>query len=76
MHRRSLEIWTDLEARGVLSPVDTPRVSAAHRAVLRTEGAMRDSRMTSPFEPDAVERLGDQRSMGSPSGGLTIEPAT
>ncbi len=41
MHRRSLEIWTDLEARGVLSPVDTPRVSAAHRAVLRTEGAMR-----------------------------------
>ncbi len=41
MHRRSLEIWTDLEARGVLSPVDTPRVSAAHRAVLRTEGASR-----------------------------------
>jgi tetratricopeptide (TPR) repeat protein/tRNA A-37 threonylcarbamoyl transferase component Bud32 len=41
MHRRSLEIWTDLQARGVLSPVDTPRVSAAHRAVLRTEGTSR-----------------------------------
>ncbi len=41
MHRRSLEIWTDLQARGVLSPVDTPRVSAAHRAVLRTEGSSR-----------------------------------
>jgi eukaryotic-like serine/threonine-protein kinase len=37
MHRRSLEIWVDLQARGVVSPVDTPRVSAARRAVLRTQ---------------------------------------
>jgi tetratricopeptide (TPR) repeat protein len=36
MHRRSLEIWTDLQARGVVSPVDTPRVTAAQRAVVRT----------------------------------------
>ncbi len=38
MHRRSLDIWTDLQARGVVSPVDTPRVSAARRAVLRAQG--------------------------------------
>jgi eukaryotic-like serine/threonine-protein kinase len=37
MHRRSLEIWTDLQARGVVSPVDTSRVSAAQRAVKRTQ---------------------------------------
>jgi hypothetical protein len=37
MHRRSLEIWTDLQGRGVVSPVDTSRVSAAQRAVRRTQ---------------------------------------
>jgi eukaryotic-like serine/threonine-protein kinase len=36
-HRRSHEIWSDLKARGVVSPVDTGRVSAAARALARAE---------------------------------------
>ena len=36
-HRRSREIWSDLSARGLVSPVDTGRVSAASRAVERAE---------------------------------------
>jgi non-specific serine/threonine protein kinase/serine/threonine-protein kinase len=36
MHRRSLAIWTDLKARGLVSPVDTGLVSGAERAVART----------------------------------------
>jgi non-specific serine/threonine protein kinase/serine/threonine-protein kinase len=37
-HRRSHEIWSDLMARGLVSPVDTGRVSAAARALARAEG--------------------------------------
>jgi tetratricopeptide (TPR) repeat protein len=37
MHRRSLEIWTDLQARDAVSPVDTARVGAARLAVVRLE---------------------------------------
>lgn len=36
-HRRSYEIWADLKARGLVSPVDTGRVSAAERAVTRAQ---------------------------------------
>jgi hypothetical protein len=36
-HRRSHEIWSDLSARGLVSPVDTGRVSAAARALARAE---------------------------------------
>ncbi|HEX2218954.1 MAG TPA: hypothetical protein VHG35_09125 [Gemmatimonadales bacterium] len=36
-HRRSHEVWADLSARGLVSPVDTGRVSAAARAVTRAE---------------------------------------
>ena len=36
-HRRSHEIWSDLKARGLVSPVDTGRVSAAARALARAE---------------------------------------
>lgn len=36
-HRRSHEIWSDLSARGLVSPVDTGRVSAAARAAERAE---------------------------------------
>jgi len=38
LHRRSLDIWTDLEGRGVVSPVDTVRVGAARLAVARLQG--------------------------------------
>jgi eukaryotic-like serine/threonine-protein kinase len=37
MHRRSLEIWTDLAARNAVSPVDTARVGAAQLAVARLQ---------------------------------------
>jgi non-specific serine/threonine protein kinase/serine/threonine-protein kinase len=37
MHRRSLEIWTDLQTRGAVSPVDTGRVGGARLAVARLE---------------------------------------
>ena len=36
-HQRSHEIWSDLKARGLVSPVDTGRVSAAARALARAE---------------------------------------
>jgi tetratricopeptide (TPR) repeat protein len=36
MHTRSYRIWEDLARRGVISPVDTPRVSLAKAAVERT----------------------------------------
>jgi hypothetical protein len=36
-HRRSHEIWSDLMARELVSPVDTGLVSAAGRAVARAE---------------------------------------
>ncbi len=36
-HRKSHEIWSDLKARGLVSPVDTGRVSAAARALARGE---------------------------------------
>ena len=36
-HRRSLEIWSDLKARGLVSPVDTGLVTAAERAVAHAE---------------------------------------
>jgi tetratricopeptide (TPR) repeat protein/tRNA A-37 threonylcarbamoyl transferase component Bud32 len=36
-YRRSHEIWSDLSARGLVSPVDTGRVSAAARAAARAD---------------------------------------
>ena len=36
-HRKSLAIWSDLNARKLVSPVDTGRVSAAERAVAHAE---------------------------------------
>jgi non-specific serine/threonine protein kinase/serine/threonine-protein kinase len=36
-HRKSHEIWSDLSARGLVSPVDTGRVSASARALERAE---------------------------------------
>jgi len=36
-HRRSFEIWSDLKARGLVSPVDTGRISAAERALARAK---------------------------------------
>jgi tetratricopeptide (TPR) repeat protein len=36
-HRRSREIWSDLMARGLVSPVDTAQVSAAAEAIARAE---------------------------------------
>jgi hypothetical protein len=36
-HRRSHEIWSDLMARALVSPVDTGLVTAAERAVARAE---------------------------------------
>ncbi len=44
-HRRSHEIWADLKTRGLVSPVDTGRVSAARRALERAE------RLGAPAEP-------------------------
>ena len=34
-HRRSFESWSDLKGRGLVSPVDTGRISAAERARAR-----------------------------------------
>jgi eukaryotic-like serine/threonine-protein kinase len=39
-HRRSREIWLDLNTRGLVSPVDTGRVSAAERALAHAQGLM------------------------------------
>jgi tetratricopeptide (TPR) repeat protein len=39
-HRTSHEIWSDLSARGLVSPVDTGRVSAAARALARSKRLM------------------------------------
>jgi hypothetical protein len=36
-HRRSHEIWSDLKARGLVSPVDTARVAAAARSLGHAE---------------------------------------
>jgi eukaryotic-like serine/threonine-protein kinase len=43
MYRRSAEIWSDLKARGLVSPTDTGRLGAAERAVARSEAALRGS---------------------------------
>jgi tetratricopeptide (TPR) repeat protein len=40
-HRRSLIIWSDMKARGIVNPVDTARVTAAARAVARAEAVLR-----------------------------------
>ena len=37
VRQRSREIWADLTARKLVSPVDTGRVSASERALARTE---------------------------------------
>lgn len=39
-HRRSHEIWSDLAARGLVSPVDTGLVTAAARCQTRAEVAL------------------------------------
>ena len=39
-HRRSHEIWADLAARGLVSPVDTGLVTAAARSLARAEAAL------------------------------------
>jgi hypothetical protein len=38
MHARSYRIWSELAQRGVISPVDTARVTLARQAVERTAG--------------------------------------
>ena len=40
MHRRSLEIWSDLTARKLVAPVDASRLAAAAAAVKRTEAGL------------------------------------
>ena len=40
-YRRSREIWSDLSARGLVSPVDTGLVTAAERAVVNAEALAR-----------------------------------
>ena len=40
MYGESFEIWRDLTARGLVSPVDTFRLGAAARAVARTDSAL------------------------------------
>ena len=40
-HRRSLIIWSDMAARGIVNPVDTARVTAAAKAVAAAEAALR-----------------------------------
>jgi tetratricopeptide (TPR) repeat protein len=40
-HRRSLIIWSDMAARGIVSPVDTARVTEAAKAVGRAQAALR-----------------------------------
>lgn len=44
MYRRSLDTWADLTARGLVSPIDTGRLSAATRAVARAEDNVRLAR--------------------------------
>jgi hypothetical protein len=44
MYRRSVEIWTDLTARKLVSPTDTFRLGAAARAVERVDAALRRDR--------------------------------
>ncbi|HWB40903.1 MAG TPA: serine/threonine-protein kinase [Gemmatimonadales bacterium] len=39
-YRRSHEIWADLTARKLISPIDTFRVAATARAIARTEAAL------------------------------------
>ncbi|MGH7527286.1 MAG: protein kinase domain-containing protein [Gemmatimonadales bacterium] len=41
MYRRSQEIWSDLTARKLVSPIDTFRLGMAARAVERTEAALK-----------------------------------
>ena len=41
MHARSLATWTDLEARKLVSPVDTGRITAARRAVANAKALAR-----------------------------------
>jgi tetratricopeptide (TPR) repeat protein len=41
LYRRSDAIWSDLNARGLVNPTDTGRVTAAKRAVTRAEAALR-----------------------------------
>jgi tetratricopeptide (TPR) repeat protein/tRNA A-37 threonylcarbamoyl transferase component Bud32 len=52
-HRRSQEIWSDLSARGLVSPVDTGRVTAAERARVRAEqlATREDGRARPPASP-------------------------
>jgi tetratricopeptide (TPR) repeat protein/tRNA A-37 threonylcarbamoyl transferase component Bud32 len=40
-HRRSLIIWSDMAARGIVSPVDSARVTEAAKAVGRAQAALR-----------------------------------
>lgn len=42
-YRRSLEIWTDLTARRLVSPADTARLAAASQALGQAEAAVRAS---------------------------------
>lgn len=46
MYSKSLEIWTDLTARMLVSPTDTFRLGAAARAVERAEAALGRDRRT------------------------------
>jgi len=41
LHQRSLDIWSDMTARGIVVPADTGRLGAASRAVARSEAALR-----------------------------------
>jgi eukaryotic-like serine/threonine-protein kinase len=42
MYQRSLEIWSDLTARKLISPIDTHRVEMSDRAVKRIEAVLQD----------------------------------
>jgi serine/threonine protein kinase/tetratricopeptide (TPR) repeat protein len=42
MYQRSLEIWSDLTTRKLISPIDTHRVGTAGRAVQRTEAILQN----------------------------------
>jgi non-specific serine/threonine protein kinase/serine/threonine-protein kinase len=41
LYRRSRDIWADLTARRLVSPIDSSRLGAAERAVARSESALR-----------------------------------
>jgi hypothetical protein len=41
LYRRSSAIWSDLDARGLINPADTGRVTAAKQAVARVEAALK-----------------------------------